>query len=304
MGQPIRDPVIYLVGPTASGKTALAMALAERLGAEIVNADSRQVYRGLDVGTAKPTRGERGRVPHHVLDVAEPGEQVDAAGYARLAETALQDIEARGKRALVVGGTGLWVRALQRGLFPAPQKDPGLRRALEAADRALGTQVLHRRLAAIDPASASRIRPRDPIRVVRALEVWLQTQEPLSAHLDRHALGTPRHPFVMVGLDAPQAELAERIERRTRAMFAGGILGEARMLLDRGLRAWGEKLLGYSEVFLVLEGKLSVEEAIARTAVRTRQYAKRQRTWFRKAPVRWISSRAPNVDALAQELGA
>lgn len=294
--------ILYIVGPTASGKSALALELAERLGAEIVNADSRQVYRGLDVGTAKPPPADRSRVRHHLLDAAEPGAIMDAARFVAMADAALADIAARGRRALVVGGTGLWIRALQRGLFAAPRKDPALRRALELTERALGPGVLHARLRAVDPRAAARIEPGDPVRIVRALEVFLQTGEPLSAHHERHARGAPRHAALTLGLDVPPAELRARIEKRTPAMFAGGLLDEARMLAERGLADWGGKLIGYQEALEVIAGRAELAAAIERTVVRTRQYAKRQRTWFAREDVRWLG--APiDVDRLAREIG-
>src|SRR5436305_415242 len=225
--------LVCIVGPTASGKSALALDLAERLGGEIVSADSRQVYRDLEIGTAKPTAAERARVPHHCLDLVAPGGAFDAARVRDAARAAIADIVRRGRVALVVGGTGLYVRALLGGLCPAPPRVPALRAALaeEAAP------ALHRRLRALDPAAAARIAPGDRVRIVRALEVALVSGVPLSRWQAEHRFGEPAYDTLLIGLARPTAELDARIAARARAMLEAGFLDEVRALRGRGLGA-------------------------------------------------------------------
>ena len=218
-----------VAGPTASGKTALAVALARRLGGEIVNADSQQVYRGLDVGTAKPTAEERAAAPHHLVDVAEPGEGMDAARFAALADAAIADVAGRGRFPIVAGGTGLYLRALLHGVVPAPGRDPALRARLEDEAARLGRPALHARLTAIDPAAAARILPNDLVRIVRALEIAAGGRLPSELHAE-HAFREDRYDAVLLALDPPRPELHARIDARVREMFAGGLLEEARAL--------------------------------------------------------------------------
>jgi tRNA dimethylallyltransferase len=275
--------IVGIVGPTASGKSALALELATRTGAEIVSCDSMQVYRHLDIGTAKPTAEERARVPHHLIDVAEPDESFSAARYVTLADQAIADIVARGKPVLVVGGTGLYLRALRWGLFDAPGRDDALRAQLTAEENAQ-PGALHARLTAVDPLSAARINPRDLVRLIRALEVHALTGVAISAHHAAHA-PTERHPMRVLYLDPPHDELARRILLRAHQMIDAGLKKEATDALAR----WGRSIpplqaLGYKEVGQWLDGALTEEElpvAIARSTVR---YARRQRTWFKKEP--------------------
>ncbi|WP_248362620.1 tRNA (adenosine(37)-N6)-dimethylallyltransferase MiaA [Anaeromyxobacter oryzae] len=294
--------VLVVAGPTASGKTALAVALARRLGGEIVNADSQQVYRGLDVGTAKPTAEERAAAPHHLLDVAEPGEGMDAARFTALADAAIAEIAARGRLPIVAGGTGLYVRALLHGVVAAPGRDPALRARLEAEAAALGRPALHARLAALDPAAAARIRENDLVRIVRALEIAAGGRRPSELHAE-HAFQPDRYAATLLALDPPRAELHARIDARVRAMFAGGLLDEARALLARFGGAIPPKLpIGYAEAAAALDGSLPLEEAIRRVQVAHRRYARRQVVWLRKERgVEWI---APpyDVDALARRV--
>jgi tRNA dimethylallyltransferase len=276
-----RPRIVCVVGPTASGKSALGLELAERLGGEIVSADSRQVYRGLDVGTAKPTRTERARVPHHCLDLVEPGERFDAARFRAAAGVAIADVAARGRVPLVVGGTGLWVRVLLRGLCAAPPRVPALRAALERRAAERGTPVLHAELAALDPASAGRLAPRDAARVVRALEVALATGVPLSRWQAEHGFGERPYDVLLIGLARPVAELDERIAARARAMAADGFADEVRRLHARGVTV---DAVGYREMLACVAGESDLETAIAATVRATRRFAKRQRTWFRREP--------------------
>jgi len=296
--------IVVVAGPTGSGKSALAIELARRLDGEIVNADSQQVYRHLDVGTAKPTAAERAAVPHHLLDVAEPGEGMDAARFAALADGAIAAIVARGRLPLVVGGTGFYLRALLHGVVEAPGRDPALRVRLEAEAEALGRPALHARLARVDPGAASRIGPNDLVRVVRALEIAAggQTQSALHA---AHAFQPQRHRALFLALDPPRPALQARLEARVEAMFAGGLLEEADWLLDRfGGTPPARLPIGYAEAVEVRGGRLPFLEAIRRVQAAHRQYARRQVTWLRREPgVEWL---VPPVDpeVLARRVNA
>jgi tRNA dimethylallyltransferase len=285
-----RPRIVCLVGPTASGKSALALALAERLGGEIVSADSRQVYRRLDVGTAKPTAAERARVPHHCLDLVEPEELFDVARFRAAAAAAVDAVRRRGRTALVVGGTGLWVRVLLHGLCPAPPRVPALRRVLGRMVAAEGAPALHRWLAALDPAAAARIHPRDAVRAVRGVEVALATGVPLSRWQAEHRFAEIPYDALTIGLARPTPELDARIAARAAAMLAAGFLDEVRALRDAGVapEAPGLAAVGYREMLACADGRTSVEEALAATVLATRRFAKRQRTWFRREPdVHW-----------------
>jgi tRNA dimethylallyltransferase len=277
--------VVAIVGPTASGKSALALRAAERTGAEIVSADSRQVYRGMDIGTAKPTAAERIRVRHHCIDLVDPGEPYDAARYQRDARAALDDIAARGKTAYVVGGTGLYVRALLDGLgLDAAPTDPALRATLEARAAAEGADTLHRELAAIDAAAADRVDPRNARRVVRYLELAL-----LAGRVpgERGAtIGGPR-----IGLDPPRAWLDARIGARVRSMVDAGVLDETQRLVERGVDPRLPSMSGHGYVHWAahLRGELSLEAAIEATTKDVRAYSRRQMTWFRRdGAIRWV----------------
>jgi tRNA dimethylallyltransferase len=291
-----RPRLVCLVGPTASGKTALALELGERLGAEVVSADSRQAYRRLDIGTAKPTAAERRRVPHHCLDLVEPGERLDVARFRAAATAAIADVHRRGRAALVVGGTGLYVRALLGGLCGAPPAVPAVRAALEAQVAAEGAEVLHRRLAATDPAAAARIHPRDAVRLVRALEVVLASGRPLSAWQAAHRFADAPYDALVIGLVRPVADLDARIAARAAAMVEAGFPDEVRALVARGLAADapGLEAVGYREMRACLDGRLSLPAALAAIVLATRRFAKRQRTWFRHEPA--VVWRHPEAD--------
>lgn len=284
-------PLLVLVGPTAVGKTALSLRLAEVLDAEIVSADSMQVYRGMDIGTAKPTPAERARVPHHLIDVVDPTEDFSVARYERLAHAAIAGIHARGKLPLLTGGTGLYIKAVVDGLpMPPAPPDPAIRARLEAeADRS-GTEALHRRLAQVDPVSAARLHPRDRRRIIRALEIWEQTGRPRSATRAPQA-GHPNYEAHWFGLTRPRASLYRRIDQRVDQQIASGLVDEVRRLLEQG---WNPRVtsgqgLGYKEIADYLEGKVTLEEAVARLKRATRQYAKRQLCWWRgDHRIRWL----------------
>ena len=287
--------VVAIVGPTASGKSALALRAAERTGGEIVSADSRQVYRGMDIGTAKPTPAERRLVRHHCIDLVYPGEPYDAARYQRDARAALAEIAARGRIAYVVGGTGLYVRAVLDGLvLDAAPTDPALRARLEARAEVEGGVSLHRELARIDPAAAERVDPRNARRVVRYLELALLAGR---VPAERGAKIACRR----VGLDPPRAWLDERIGARVRRMVDDGVLEETRRLMERGLGRALPSMTGHGYVHWAghLRGETTLEAAIAATAKDVRAYSRRQMTWFRRdREIRWIDPTAADPLAL------
>jgi tRNA dimethylallyltransferase len=272
----------YLTGPTAVGKTGVGVALARRLGAEVVALDSMTLYRGMDIGTAKPTDRERGGVPHHLIDVLDPWESASVADYRQGALRILADLEARGVRALFVGGTTLYLKALLRGLFEGPGADPALRRALEEEADRLGNPAIHARLATLDPSTAARLHPNDRRRVIRALEVIEATGRTLSEQQSEHGRAAPEGVAVFA-LERPRAELSNRIDRRVEAMFDGGLVEEARALRDapRPPGPVASQAVGYREALDLLAGRVDRAGAIARAQARTRQFAKRQATWFR-----------------------
>jgi tRNA dimethylallyltransferase len=289
--------LLVLAGPTASGKSALAVELAGRLAGEIVNADSQQVYRGLDVGTAKPSGAERARVPHHLLDLCEPGEGMDAVRWAALADRAIADLAGRGRFPLVVGGTGLYLRALLHGVVAAPGRDPALRARLEAEAEREGRPALHARLAAVDPEAAARIRPMDLVRVVRALEIAAGGVRPSALHA-AHGFRGDRYAAVLLALDPPRAELHARIDARVAEMFEGGLLDEVRALLDRAGGGLPARLpIGYAEAAAVVRGELPRAEAVRRVQVAHRRYARRQVIWLRRE--RGVRFVRPPYDAAA-----
>lgn len=299
-----REPLRVLVGPTASGKTALGLALAERAGAEILSLDSMLVYRGLDVGTAKPTAAERARVRHHLLDLVSPAERYDVQRYLADARAALADVYARGRRALFVGGTGFYLAALVRGLFEGPPVDAALRGRIEARAAAQGPGPLHAELAAVDPDSAERIHPNDVRRVIRGIEVFEQTGRPLSAwQREWGATPSPRVERArLVGLALETPELDRRIRLRTDAMLDAGWRDEARAVsAGEGFGPSARQALGYAEVLAWADGALTREAARERIALRTRQFARRQRTWYRKFPIRWLDPDDPAVVERALE---
>lgn len=273
---------VYLTGPTASGKTAVGVALARRLDAEIVAMDSTTLYRGMDIGTAKPALPERGGIAHHLIDVLEPWESASVADYLRWAAGAVTAIEGRGRRVLFVGGTALYLKALLRGLFEGPGSDPELRHGLEAEAAAIGDAALHERLAALDPASAARLHPNDRRRVVRALEVIAITGQPLSELQREHDRPAPAD-VPVYALEPPRAVLYERINRRVLGFFDTGLVDEVRSLQAgaRPLSSVAAQAIGYREVIAMLAGQFTLEETIERVQTRTRQFAKRQATWFR-----------------------
>ncbi len=287
--------LIAVVGPTASGKSQLALALAERHGGEIVSCDSLQVYRGLDIGSAKATAGERARVAHHMLDLVEPDAAFSAADYGRLARDVVAGVASRGRLPIVAGGTGLYLQALLGGLFEGPARDEALRARFDAMARRFGDARLHRTLRRVDPASAARIATRDRRRVVRALEVYWKTGRPLSAHHADGARALEGFEVLVVGLTPDRDALRRRVEERTEAMLAAGLLDEVRGLLARGYSPNLAPLqaIGYRQAVAVVLGDTGLEQARRDIVAATMRYAKRQMTWFRhRALPRWFASAA------------
>lgn len=286
---PRPDELLVVVGPTATGKTELAIEIAERFGGEIVSADSVQIYREFELGTGKPTVAEVARAAHHLVSCVDPAEAVDAASYADLADEAIASIRARGRVPIVCGGTFLWVKALLWGLAPAPPADAALRAAHQAIASREGREALHRRLAAIDPSTAARVAPNDLVRVSRALEVFELSGKPLSAWHAEHAFRTHRHAARLVGVARSSDEMDRRIAARTRHWLAAGWVGEVRALVARGhgeARAMGS--VGFRQVRAHLAGELQADELELAIVRATRIFARRQRTWLREQPVTWV----------------
>jgi tRNA dimethylallyltransferase len=284
-------PLVAIVGPTASGKSALGVWLAERLGGEVVACDSTQLYRGFDIGTAKPAEAERRGVPHHLIDVLDSGDAATAGGYREMAIGVLAELRKRGRLPIFTVGTGLYLRALLEGLAESPQRSEELRERLRRSAREHRDGHLHRLLQRLDPEAAGRIAAADVQKLIRAIEVCLLAQKPLS---EVHRSG--RQPLagwrpVKIGLLPPRELLYERIQARTKAMLANGWLDEARELIAKGVpeRAKPFEFIGYREMLAVLGGEIAIEPARAAIQQATRRYAKRQLTWFRKeAEVRWL----------------
>lgn len=284
--------VVVITGPTASGKSALGIDLALYFGAEIVNADSMQVYRGMDVGTAKPTVAERKEVPHHLLDVVEPNEDFDAAKYRSLAVPLLRDIESREKVGFVVGGTGLYIKSLLGGLVKCPPADPQFRQELHRRWEERGPIHLYEKLKRLDPESAWRIHPNDRVRIIRALEIIHGTHKPLSALLRRHGFRDRAFQNLKICLDMDRKTLYDRINQRSLEMVEAGLVSETEALLMKGytpdLKAM--KSLGYRHMVKFLEGAIGLDKAVRELQRDTRRYAKRQLTWFRADPeMLWLA---------------
>ncbi|MCY4392146.1 MAG: tRNA (adenosine(37)-N6)-dimethylallyltransferase MiaA [Chloroflexi bacterium] len=293
--------LVAVVGPTAAGKSALALTLAQRFGGEVVNADSRQVYRGMDIGTAKPSPETRALLPHHLYDIADPTDSYSLALYRNDASAALEDVWARGELAWLVGGTGQYVWALlEAWQVPDVAPPPDLRAALADVAEAEGPETLHARLRSVDPEAADRIDARNVRRVIRALEVHEVTGKPITAWQTK---GTPDFDFRILGVRCEEKELIWRINRRTEAMFAGGLVEETQALLDAGVAPDASALssIGYSEALRELRGDITRDKAIELTKRSTKRLARRQRQWFRPQDPRiaW----ATNLDGAAEALG-
>jgi len=298
-------PILIITGQTASGKERLAVAAAERLGGEIVSADSMKVYRGMDIGTAKASADQRRAVPHHLLDVADPGETFSTALWVRLADEAIADIHARFRVPVVSGGTPLYLKALLEGLFEGPAATPAVRERLVAEAEAHGRAALHARLAAVDPAAAARIHPNDLRRIVRALEVWELTGSPISDLQKQWGHRRPQYRPLVLAIRRGREDLTGRIRNRVRRMVEAGLVDEVRALADRpgGLARGPRQALGYAEVLDHLEGRRSWEDALAAIVAHTRQFARRQMTWLSRFDgALWLEA-APDasVETLADQ---
>jgi tRNA dimethylallyltransferase len=290
--EPDTSDIVIVLGPTAVGKSRVAVDLALRFGGEVISGDSIQVYRGFDIGTDKPTAASRRGVRHHLIDVVGPEVQFTAADFVREALAAAGEIASRGHLPLIAGGTGLYIKALVDGLFPGPGRDAALRASLEAMAREEGLDSLFRRLQAVDPEYARKVRSRDRVRIIRALEVHAATGQPMSEHFLRTESPVKGRNVLRLGLRLERDALYRRIDDRVERMFERGLVEEVRGLLERGVAedAPPFRALGYGHVLRLLRGEIGREEAVASTKNDTRHYAKRQATWFRKmAGVAWFS---------------
>lgn len=301
-----RLPLVVLVGPTAVGKTACAIQLALRLHGEIVTADSMQIYKGMDIGTDKPTVEERQGVPHHLIDVVTPDKKFNVAMYRDAAQQTIARIHERGKLPIVSGGTGLYIRAiLQEFLFPDKGSDAELRKKLQREAEQFGAQYLHDQLASVDSTSAKRIHPNDVRRVIRALEVYHTTGKTITEHIKQAKPQQERYNAVRIGLTRPRKQLYERINNRVDALIARGLVEEVKQLYAQyEFEKTALQGLGYKEIIAYLRGEYSLQEAITTLKQKTRRYAKRQLTWFRRDPhIRWFDANTyATPDALTDDL--
>lgn len=283
--------IIIICGPTAVGKTRVAIELAQQFNGEIVSADSQQVWRGFDIGTAKPSESERAEVKHHLIDVADPIEHFDAAKFVELADRAIADIISRGRMPFVVGGTGMYLRMLVHGLCKVPPRDPDIRARLEREIVECGIEKLHTRLAEIDPASAAKIKSCDTTRIIRALEIYELTGMPASKIRKHHNFTENRYEAIKIGLNMDRVALYERIEKRVDQMIKNGLVDETCNLREK----YGDEIqpfaaVGYKEIAAHLRGEISVDEAVRLIKQNTRRFAKRQLTWFRAdSDIHWFS---------------
>lgn len=299
------NDLICIAGPTASGKTALSIALAKEMDAEVVSCDSMQIYRRMDIGTAKPTKEEMDGIVHHMLDVAEPWEDFSVSRYCQMAAPIIDDIHLRGKTAIVCGGTGLYMDSLIKGNDFAPFPATGVRERLEARADAEGMEVLLQELFRIDPDAAQRLHLKDRKRIIRALEVYYETGETITAHNLKTQAIPPRYTPVWFALeDENRADLYSRIDRRVEIMLKQGLLDEIRSLLSEGIseKSTAMQAIGYKEFLGALSGKCSLEEAVSQVQQSSRKYAKRQLTWFRRNErIHWL--RRSQTDGTAEILG-
>jgi tRNA dimethylallyltransferase len=291
----------FLTGATAVGKTAVGIALAQRINAEIISLDSMAIYRGMDIGTAKPAAAERAAVPHHLVDIVDPADEYSVAQYVDAAAATVADIRARGRQPLFVGGTPLYLKSLLRGLFEGPPADWRLRQDIESELAHVGQQALYDRLAQVDPVAASHIHPHDTRRLIRALEVFRATGEPISHQQLQFEEGRPAHECCVFVLRRKREELHARIEGRVEAMIDAGLVDEVRQLISQGrqLGRTARQAVGYREALAYLAGECNHDEMVARIKARTRRFAKRQGTWFRSLSECRFVDIAGDVDATA-----
>ncbi|HEY7317851.1 MAG TPA: tRNA (adenosine(37)-N6)-dimethylallyltransferase MiaA [Candidatus Binatia bacterium] len=305
----MKPKLVIVLGPTAVGKSQVAQELAERLHGEIINADSQQFYRQLDIGTAKPSIDARQKIAHHLIDVVDPDDEFNVARFRELATAIIEDIQKRGKQAIVCGGTGLYIKALTRGLFVGPARESGIRAELTLKAQRHGLSSLYEQLKQVDPSAISWIHPNDRQRIIRALEVYVSTGKPMSEWQKKHGFSETFFHTLKIGLDRQRAELYHLINRRCDQMIEAGLIDEVRGLLARGysLDLSPLRSIGYRHVGLFLLGQLSREQAVFEMKRDTRRLAKRQLTWFRgDREVRWFHpalDRAKITDAAAAFLG-
>jgi tRNA dimethylallyltransferase len=286
-----KQRVVIILGPTASGKTDLAVRLAERFDGEIVNVDSMQVYRGMDIGTAKPSLELRRKIPHHLIDIVDPDTNFSASDFRREAARAIKDITGRGKKVFIVGGTGLYIRALLQGLVDSPSGAGEVREELEETATREGNEALLNELARVDPVTAARLHPNDRVRIIRALEVFRLTGLPISRERIAHGFSGDYYLTLKIGLTMERGELYMRIDRRVESMIAGGLVEEVKTLLDRGFspRLKALRSIGYRQICAYISGEYSLDEAIRLIKRDTRHYAKRQMTWFKNDnEIKWV----------------
>jgi tRNA dimethylallyltransferase len=298
-------PLIIICGPTATGKSDLALEVAEKFNGEVINSDSMQLYRGMDIGTAKLTVEERRGIPHHLLDILTVDQDASVAQYQGLARAAVDEIRERGKSAIIVGGTGLYIKSIIDEMN-FPETDPALRKRLEDEAELLGTAELYSRLRVLDPEAAAAIEPANTRRIIRALEVIEVTGEPYSANLPSDA--SLRYPDALhFGLAMERANLAPRIEARVHRMFEQGLVDEVRNLIDQGLLegTTAQRAIGYAQVISFINAEISLEQAIEETIIATRQYVRRQDTWFKRDQrIQWITEGQPRLTTIAEQLNS
>jgi tRNA dimethylallyltransferase len=300
-----RDPLLVVIlGPTASGKTVLSLQLATRFHGEIVNCDSVALYREFRIGTAKPGAEEQAHVPHHLLDIVDPTAYSTAGEYAHLARKVIHEISQRGAVPIVVGGTGLYLRALLEGLFPGPERSEDLRARLRARAEEKGWPYLHRILKRLDRSVATKIHENDTPKIIRAIEVCLAAKRPMSQQWEAGRDALQGFKILRIGLDPDRVKLYQRINARVVRMFAEGLIEETRELLSKyGESVWPMTSIGYKQVVELLKGKLDIEAAIRAVQQAHRNYAKRQMTWFRREPdVKWIAGFGDENDVIAQSV--
>ena len=298
-------PLIIICGPTATGKSDLALAVAEKFDGEVINADSMQLYKGMDIGTAKLTIDERKGIPHHVLDILSVNQDASVAAYQELARSAIEDIQGRNKAAIVVGGTGLYIKSIIDEMN-FPETDPELRAKLESEAELLGAAELYSRLRLLDPEAAAAIEPANTRRIIRALEVIEVTGKPYSANLPSDT--SLRFPDALhIGLTMERTSLAPRIEARVHRMFDQGLIAEVERLMGEGLLegTTAQRAIGYAQVISLINGQISKEEAIAETIVATRQYVRRQETWFKRDQrIQWIGEGEPRLPFIEERINS
>lgn len=299
-----KPELIVIAGPTAVGKTGLAIEMARRFNGEIISADSMQLFRRMDIGTAKPTPAEMARIPHHLVDIREPDQDFDAAAFAKTASETARTLIEKGKRPFVVGGTGLYIKALLRGIFQSEKSDPDVREHLRQLAERQGPEALHARLAQQDPAAAQRIHPHDRIRIIRALEVCESLGKPISEYHQEHRFARQRFHSLQIGLYLEREQLYQTINQRVDQMVSQGLLQEVQGLMAQGYspRLKSMNAIGYRHMVAYLQGAIDWEEAVRTLKRDTRRYAKRQMTWFRADPaIHWYQPREVKAIAAAIE---